>query len=124
MNQDKALLTITQHGGVTVVGFPPSCILDHTNVEALGIELMELLEVGDRTRILLDMAGVRHVSSCVIGKLVGLQKKMALLNGELKLCTLELAVQSTFLTMRLDRVFEIHQDNAKALAAFRGAMIG
>jgi len=124
MNRTRGYLTHRQQGGVTILSFLPATVLDETTVEAIGGELAEHFESNPRKRLLINLKGVEHLPSSVIGKLIALQKRAGAVHGELKLCAIEPHVLEILKSMRLDKLFEIHKDEPMALSKFRGAMIG
>jgi anti-sigma B factor antagonist len=124
MDQNERLLDIEQQGGITIVRFAQSQVLDQSNVNELGNELMDLVEQRHRTRLLINFSKVEYLTSAVLGKLIALHKKIQELNGELKLCGIRPSIYEVFKITKLNKVFEIFDDEDQALSSFRGALIG
>jgi anti-sigma B factor antagonist len=86
------------------------------------MELLDLLdnavEEGAVSRLLLDFARIQQVSSAALGKLVKLMSHAQAVRGRLKLCGLHPDLRQVFKITRLDRVFDIYETEAEALAAF------
>jgi anti-sigma B factor antagonist len=70
-------------------------------------------------KIIANMAGVDHLDSSGIGELVSGYTAVKRKGGELKLEKLSKAVDNALLITRLYTVFDIHQDEATAVASFR-----
>jgi anti-sigma B factor antagonist len=109
-------LLVEQKGDVAVVRF--TCkVLDESVAHLVGQELYDLVAAGHR-RVLLDFANVEFLNSTVLGKLITLHKKLRSADGELKLCSLQQQILDIFAITRLDRVFDIQEDETAGLAAF------
>ncbi|HEY0007587.1 MAG TPA: STAS domain-containing protein [Tepidisphaeraceae bacterium] len=90
----------------TVVQFRTSRLTDPMTVAELSSELEKLVATLPlRCRIAVSFAGVDHVSSEVIGLLLGLRDRVAKKHGELVLCKLGKHVIDIMRITRLDRHF-------------------
>jgi anti-anti-sigma factor len=104
---ENALLEISQQDDVAVVSFRTSRILDQSNVQQLGDELDELISKHKFKKIVLNFNRIHYMSSAVMGKLVGLQKKVQAQNGDLRLCNISDSIYEIFEIMRFDELFDI-----------------
>jgi len=111
-------LEVNDVGDVTVVRFRDQKILDDLNIQELGQELFQLVETENRTKLLLSFSGVDFLSSSALGKLITLDKKVKANAGVLKLCQIRPEIYEVFAITRLNRLFDIKDDEADALAAF------
>ena len=111
-------LEATQVGEVTVIRFVDRKILDETNIQQLGQELFQLIEEEKKTSLLLNFTNVEFLSSAALGKLITLDKKVKANNGRLKLCNIRPEIYEVFQITRLNKLFDIKDDEADALAAF------
>jgi anti-sigma B factor antagonist len=111
-------LAINEVGDVTVVRFRDQKILDDLNIQELGRELSRLVEVENRKRLLLNFSAVQFLSSAALGKLITLEKKVKAADGSLKLCNIQPEIYEVFAITKLNRLFDIKEDEADALAAF------
>ncbi|MBN1588366.1 MAG: STAS domain-containing protein [Pirellulales bacterium] len=111
-------LSINEVGDVTVVRFRDQKILDDLNIQELGRELSRLVEVENRKSLLLNFSSVQFLSSAALGKLITLDKKVKAANGVLKLCDIQPEIYEVFAITKLNRLFDIKEDEADALAAF------
>jgi anti-sigma B factor antagonist len=76
--------------------------------------------VGDGYRkILLNLAGVIHIDSSGIGELMMSYTTLRNQGGELKLLNLHKNVRNLLQVTRLYTIFDVHDDQASALRAFR-----
>lgn len=111
-------LDIDEVGDVTVVRFRDHKIVEDINIQRLGQELFQLVEVDGRDRLLLNFSAVDFLSSAALGKLITLDKKMKAHGGALKLSNIRPEIYEVFAITKLNRLFDIKDDEADALAAF------
>jgi len=111
-------LAITEVGEVTVVRFVDRKILDELNIQELGQELFQLVEIDHRSRILLNFFNVEFLSSAALGKLITLDKKVKAHGGKLKLSNIRPEIYEVFAITKLNKLFDIKDEEADALTAF------
>jgi anti-anti-sigma factor len=75
-----------------------------------------LLASGSVPNVVVDLSDVEFVSSSFIASLVALYKRMKVADGRLILCGLQHAACAALHVSRLDRLFEISDDQEAALA--------
>ncbi len=105
-------------------------LVDNIAIEIINLERATLSEA-DQLRnlinekvemgyykIIVDLTTVEFVDSTFLGVIVGSLKKVAKLNGDLKLVGFKPAVRSMFELTRLFRVFETHSDLKEAIRSF------
>lgn len=109
---------VSDVGDVTVVRFVDRKILDEANIQELGRELFQLVEEEDRKKLLLNFSSVEFLSSAALGKLITLDKRVKAHGGSLKLCNIRPEIYEVFAITRLDKLFNIKEDEADALADF------
>ncbi|MEC7502129.1 MAG: STAS domain-containing protein [Planctomycetota bacterium] len=110
-------IDVADVGEVSVVQFKDRKILDESNIQEMGRELFELVEQ-KRTKILLNFMNVEFLSSAALGKLITLDKKLKAAKGQLKLSNIRPEIYEVFAITRLNKLFDIHDDEADALATF------
>jgi anti-sigma B factor antagonist len=110
---------INEVGDVTVVHFRDNRITDDLNIQELGQELFHLVEAEKRKKLVLNFAAVDFLSSAALGKLITLERKVKSHNGQMKLCSIRPQIHEVFLITKLNRLFDIRNDEADALAAFQ-----
>jgi len=111
-------LDVNEIGDVTVIRFRDQKIIEDINIQELGQELVRLVEADRREKLLLNFSSVDFLSSAALGKLITLEKKMRTHGGVLKLCNIRPEIYEVFAITRLNRLFDIKDDEADALAAF------
>jgi anti-anti-sigma factor len=89
-------------------------LVEESAVQAVRHQLDRLIEEG-HTRLLLNFAGVRYLSSDVLGILAAVQKKLEPAGGRIQLCGLDPLLRSMARIAHLDRVFDVCDDEADAL---------
>ena len=110
-------ITVTDVGDVAVINFVDRKILDEANIQEMGRELYSLIE-DQRQKLLLNFNNVEFLSSAALGKLISLDKKVKEANGQLRLSNIRPEIYEVFAITRLNKLFEIHDDEADALATF------
>ncbi len=111
-------LEVSEVGDVTVVRFRDRKIIEDINIQELGQELFQLVEEEKREKLLLNFLSVDFLSSAALGKLITLDKKMKAAGGTLKLSNIRPEIYEVFTITKLNRLFDIKEDEADALAAF------
>jgi anti-sigma B factor antagonist len=111
-------LEIYEIHGITTVHLLDDRLVEGNEIEDLGKELYGLIESEGRTKLILNFASVKFISSAGLGKLVVLQKKMNARGGTLRFCCIRPEVHGVFTVTQLDRLFDIRDSEADALAAF------
>lgn len=118
MTEAAERLKAFEQGGVMVVAFKDSKILDESVIQEIGNELFGLVDKQFRPKMLLDFANVDYLSSAALGKLITLHKRVREKKGDLKFCAIKPKIYDVFRITKLDKIFDIHDDRAKALGSF------
>jgi len=111
-------IAISESGDITVVNFIDRKILDESNIYELGQELFALVEKENRKKLLLNFSAVEFLSSAALGKLINLDKKVKANSGILKLSNIRPEIYEVFAITKLNRIFDIQDDEVDALQAF------
>jgi len=111
-------LDVNEVGDVTVVRFRDQKIIEDINIQELGQEMFQLVEIDNRQKILLNFSSVDFLSSAALGKLITMDKKVKTHGGALKLSNIRPEIYEVFAITKLNRLFDIKDDEADALAAF------
>jgi len=111
-------LELAEIGAVTVIRFVDRKILDEGNIQELGKELFALVEEDNRKSLLLNFSAVEFLSSAALGKLITLDKKVKAHGGKLKLCKIRPEIYEVFAITRLNKYFDIKDDEEDGLASF------
>jgi anti-sigma B factor antagonist len=109
--------SIREIDGVTVIDLDGRITLGDGS--ALLRDLIhENLDHGHK-KLLLDLAGVNYLDSTGLGELVSGYRFVKGQGGELKLLNLNKKVSDLLQITKLYTVFDIHNDEAQAVASFR-----
>lgn len=111
-------IDVSKAGDVTIVRFVDRRVLDEVGIQEIGQELLELVERPDARHLLLNFGNVDFISSATLGKLLVLDRTIKAHEGRLKLSNIRPEIMEVFRVTRLDRVFDIRDEEAEALAAF------
>jgi len=118
MDQPSSHLRVKRSDGVSVVEFADRKILEELSIQEIGDELDQLVEAEPGIRLLLNFRNVDHLSSAALGMLITLNKKIKEKNGALRLSDINKQIFEVFKITRLNRVFDIHDTQDKALSGF------
>lgn len=110
-------LQVTEVGDVAVVRFVDRKILDVTNIHELGRELFQLVEEQHRRKLLLNFSTVEFLSSETLGELIKLDKKVKQHSGKLVLTNIKPEIYEVFAITRLNKLFDIRDEESEGLAA-------
>lgn len=92
--------------------------LDEGAVIEITEELFTVVMENAPVRMVLNFGRVKYLGSCMLGTLIRLSKRIADSGGELKLCSIHPAIFKMFMLVKLDRIFDIYQDEEAALGSF------
>ncbi len=112
-------LEVAEVDDVTVVRFVDRKILDEGNIHEMGQELFALIEEEGKKKLLLNFSHVDFLSSAALGKLITLDKKVKSNAGKLRLSNIRPEIYEVFMITRLNKLFNIKDDEAAALAEFK-----
>jgi len=90
-------------------------LFEEEAVRAVGQWLHRLVREDGHTRLVVNLAGVRYVSSEVLGTLAAVQQEVGAARGRITLCGLEPLLRDMLRITGLDRVFDICIDEVEAL---------
>lgn len=109
---------LRQVGAVTVVGFRDDKLVEQGLVADVREELGQLAETERPANLLLSFSGVRLMSSTALAAVLSLIRRMKAYDGKLKLCDMAPMVYEIFAITELNKLFDIHADEAAGLRAF------
>jgi anti-sigma B factor antagonist len=90
--------------------------LDASNVREFKEAAQALML--DRTRVVLDLSGVKFVDSSGLGALISCLRLLNGRRGDFRLCGLSRTVRALFELMRMHRVFNIHDTRDEAIRSY------
>jgi anti-sigma B factor antagonist len=110
------LIRVRREPGWTVLSLPGCDALNEYNSPLLAQRLDQLPELGTGECLLLDLSGIRYVSSTGLEVLVGLNRRIRAAGGRLLLANAGPAVREVLAVTRLDSVLEVLPDQSGASA--------
>jgi anti-sigma B factor antagonist len=109
-------LEVNESASITVVRFRDQKIIDPEAIQEMGEELFDLVDQGDRRKLVLNFANVEFLSSAALGKLITFEKKVKRNGAELILTNISPEIYQVFTITNLDKLFQIKDTEADALA--------
>jgi anti-sigma B factor antagonist len=106
---------VSKEGDIVVVVVQGE--LDANTAPDLRAKFEELVGQGENQYVI-DLAGVPVMDSSGIAALVNLFKRVRIGAGDVKLCGIREEIMGIFQLTRLDRVFDIFDNRADAVASF------
>jgi anti-anti-sigma factor len=94
-------------------------LFEATAVVTAGQKLHRLIEEEGASRLVVNFAGVQHLSSEVLGILAGLQSQFEPRQRRIVLCGLNPLMWEMVRITHLDRVFDVCRDEVEALCLMR-----
>ena len=86
-------------------------------IDELGAELVQLADT-DTSKILLDFSNIAFLSSAALSRLIVMHKHCLANAVSLKLSGMTPDIEKVFTVTRLNTLFDIHAEQAGALAGF------
>jgi anti-anti-sigma factor len=111
-------LLIQTYRDVTVISFQNVAVLDSANIEALGRNLLDLIEKQDNRKVILEFTAVKFMSSQALGVLLQLKRAMEPVKGEIVIVGIRPELYKVFKITNLHKLFKFHDDLDKALQEF------
>jgi anti-sigma B factor antagonist len=106
-----------QAGDVTILDLSGEVRIGEGSI-ALRDAIRKLVE-GGKTKLLLNMAGVKYVDSSGIGELIANYATVRRQGGQLKMLNLTDRIQNLLVITKLLTVFDTYEDEAEALKSFQ-----
>lgn len=119
MAGQESRLVIEQNGEVTRVDFLDRNILEEASIQQIGDEVGALIEANPSPKILLNFVNVEHLSSAALGTLITINNAVKKQGGQLRLANIDPQIYEVFVITKLNKLFQIHDDNDAAMASFK-----
>jgi anti-sigma B factor antagonist len=104
--------------GILTIQFLTPRILDEGQLDTVTREVLEKIDKSSEEKIVLDFKPVQFMSSSMLGKLVLIHKKCKEFKAKLKLSGISPEIRPVFKMTKLDKVFDIENDEESARKAF------
>jgi len=106
---------VEEVGDVSVARFVDKKILDETNIQIIGNQLVALVDEDVRKKIVLDFSNVEYLSSAALSKLLILEKKSKAAGAKLRFCGIRPDIYQIFTLTKLNKLFDIYDSEDQAL---------
>ncbi|MBL4699668.1 MAG: STAS domain-containing protein [Phycisphaeraceae bacterium] len=106
------------HEGVVLIKPLGAYLTGQAWVEKLRSVIDDIIERRKNPRVILNMSMVEHLSSSLIGELIGTYRKMERAKGQLCIAAVQQSVNEIFHITRLHQSFQIQETLEKAAASF------
>jgi anti-sigma B factor antagonist len=114
-------LEIEQVGDVTVVRFTTRTILSNDAIEAIGGQLLGLVEQAGCRQFVLNLENVESISTAMVGKFVALHRRLEAAQGRLVLCRLGPFLVEIFKVLNLGQLARVYGEETEAVQSFGAA---
>ena len=105
-------------GAVTVLRLEGD--LDEKGVDALRTEMYNTISDG-RSKIVMNLSGVRFISYMGVGVLVERLRKVRAMNGDVKLVALNLYAERLFRMVGVSSLFDTYETESQAVGVYQEA---
>lgn len=119
MNNRNSRLVVTEIDEITQIEFVDRNILEESAIAQIGDEIAQNIDAKLNPKILLSFSRVEHLSSAALGTLITVNTKVKQKGGQLRLSNIDKQIYEVFVITKLNKLFQIHDNNAKALASFK-----
>lgn len=103
-----------------LIAYPQATrIIDESQIQEVSNELLELVNATTQDKLLINFSTVSFMGSAMIGKLIMLSKKCKSMHLDMRICGLNDNIMEVFRLMQLDSMFEIYDEESKALKQFK-----
>ncbi len=109
-------IEVSDSASVSVIRFLDQKIIDPEAIQELGQELFDLVERDERKKLVLNFENVEFLSSAALGKLITFDKKAKRSEAQLILTNISPEIFQVFAITNLDKLFQIKDSEADALA--------
>lgn len=119
MMSRESRLIVHEEGDITKVEFVDRNILDEANIQQIGDEVSAIIERQNNPKLLISFENVEHLSSAALGTLITINNKVRQKGGQLRLSNIDRQIYEVFAITKLNKLFQIYDNNDKALASFK-----
>ena len=117
-------ISVQVQGDVAVVTILESRILDESNINEIGFQLLQLVTQKYMVKMVLDLNEVKYLSSAVLRQFIALYKAIKAEKGDLVICRVRPEVREVFKITQLDKMIVIKDDLGSAVKSFEKSSWG
>ena len=111
-------IDVNIENGITAVYLLDEEILDEPTINDIADALFCVAEENKPTKMVLSFVKVKHLSSSALGTLIRLNKRIGESGGTLRLCEIKPSLYEVFVITKLNKLFDIYEDEATAISTF------
>ena len=115
---EQSRLVVTDQDGVSIIRFSEPTLLNAFHVTEVGEELVNLIEKGGLSKIVLDLASIKMLSSQALSVLLTLRQKLTDSEGKMVISGVDPRLYRVFKVTNLQSVFEFYNDADSAVKSF------
>ncbi len=120
MSESRLITAVVgETNDITKVVFKDRNILEESAIQQIGDELAAIIDASSNPKLLLNFLNVEHLSSAALGTLITVNNKVRQKGGQLRLSNIDKQIYEVFRITKLDKLFQIHDEEAKALGSFK-----
>jgi len=93
-------------------------ILEEAGIQQIGDEIAQIIDRQQIPKLLISFENVEHLSSAALGTLITLNNKIQHKGGQLRLANINPQIKEVFSITKLNKLFQIYDDNEQARASF------
>jgi len=112
---DASPIRTSREGVVVRVSFTERKIIDEVVIHQIGQEILKLVDSEAAPKVVLDFAGVEHLSSAALGVLISVHNRVKGRSGQLRLCAIAKPIFEVFRITKLDKLFQVHDTSEQAV---------
>jgi anti-anti-sigma factor len=114
-----ALVRQEVKGEIRIMLIDQARLVEGTMIDQCYREIIEALDKSEEANVLLHFGRLTFMSSMALGMLIRVNKKCKEYEVTLKLCNITPDIREVFKLTGMDKVFDIHNDAAGAMTAFK-----
>ena len=118
MDQAQPQISVEYTENATVAILTKEKILQEDDIWALESSIMPLVEGTSKINLVINFCNVSFLTSSALGLLIRISKKIYETEGKLNLCSIDPKIFEVFRITRLDKVFDIYNDQEEAVGNF------
>ena len=119
MTASASRLIVHEDHEITRIEFMDRNILEEGTIQVIGDEILGLVDREANPKLLIDFSRVEHLSSAALGTLIKINNKIKQKGGQLRLSNIDPQIEEVFTITKLNKIFQIHPDNPKAVSSFQ-----
>jgi anti-sigma B factor antagonist len=111
-------IAVTHKDGITIAQLLDEEILEEGTINDITESLFAVVGENQGIKLLITFTKVKHFSSSALGMLIRLNKRVGQAAGVLKLCKISPSLYEIFVITKLNKLFEIYDDQEQAINSF------